>query len=84
MQIILGIIITCAGASLIAKTEWFVSNFGRLSWFEQNLGSEGGTRLGYKIIGILILFIGIIMMTGSGNLFFGWLVSPLTKFSNPV
>jgi len=40
--------------------------------------------LGYKIIGILILFIGIIMMTGSGDLFFGWLLSPLTKFSNPV
>ena len=82
-QIILGAVITVAGAFLIMKTEWFVENFGRLSWFENNLGSEGGTRLGYKIIGILLLFIGIVMMTGSGDLFFGWLFAPLTRFSNP-
>ena len=83
MQIILGILITLAGAIFIAKTEWFLENFGRIGWFDEKLGSEGGSRLGYKIIGILLLFIGIVMMTGSGDAFFSWVLSPLTKYSNP-
>ena len=82
MQIILGILITAGGAIFIAKTEWFLENFGRIGWFEEKLGSEGGSRLGYKIIGILLLFIGIIMMTGSGDAFFSWVLSPLTKYSS--
>jgi fatty acid desaturase len=82
-MIILGAVITVAGGFFIIKTEWFLSNFGRLSWFEDKLGSEGGSRLGYKIIGIILLVVGIIMMTGSGGNFFSWLLEPLTKYSNP-
>ncbi|MEI6835356.1 MAG: hypothetical protein WCK59_00850 [Candidatus Falkowbacteria bacterium] len=83
MQIVLGIVITALGAFMAIKTEWFLENLGRLDWFEAHLGSEGGTRLGYKLMGVLVIFIGVIMMTGSGDLFFSWLVSPLTKFANP-
>ena len=50
--------------------------------FDENLGAEGGSRLGYKLMGVLILFIGIILMTGSGDAFFGWALSPLTQYSN--
>ena len=83
MQIVWGIIIAAVGAILVIKTEWFLENFGRIDWSDKNLGSSGGSRLGYKLLGVIILFIGIIMMTGSGNLFFGWLLAPLTKYSNP-
>ena len=83
MQIILGILITAVGAYMVIKTEWFLETFGRISWFEEKLGSDGGSRLGYKLMGVLILFIGIILMTGSGDAFFGWAVSPLTQYSNP-
>jgi hypothetical protein len=83
MQIVWGIIIAVVGALLVAKTEWFVQNFGRIEWCERNLGSSGGTRLGYKLMGVIILFIGIIMMTGSGDLFFGWIFAPLTNLSHP-
>ncbi|MHB8904072.1 MAG: hypothetical protein ACYC40_03140 [Patescibacteria group bacterium] len=82
-HIILGIIITAAGTYLVIKTEWFLNNFGRLSWFEEKLGSEGGSRLGYKLIGIILIFIGIIVLTGSGNAFMMWLVSPLTQYNQP-
>jgi hypothetical protein len=82
MQIIFGIILTLVGAVLVMKTEWFLETFGRVSWFDENLGSEGGSRLGYKLMGVLVLFIGIILMTGSGNSFFGWALSPLTQYSN--
>jgi hypothetical protein len=83
MQIFGGLIVVLIGAGLAIKTEWFVENFGRITWFEDNLGTEGGTRLGYKLLGILAVFIGIIVMTGSGGLFFGWLFSPLTRYMQP-
>lgn len=82
-QILGGLVITLIGVSLAIKTEWFMENFGRVEWFENNLGSEGGTRLGYKLLGFIFIFIGIVIMTGSGGAFFGWLFSPLTKYSNP-
>lgn len=80
-HVILGILITAAGVGMIMKTEWLVNNFGRIAWFEDKLGSEGGTRLGYKLIGIIVLFVGIVVMTGSGPEFMRWLVSPLVNSS---
>ncbi|MFA5131525.1 MAG: hypothetical protein WC467_03795 [Patescibacteria group bacterium] len=82
-QVILGIIITLASVFMIIKTEWLVNNFGRIAWFEDKLGSEGGTRLGYKLIGIIALFIGIVVMTGSGQDLMNWLLSPLIKSGQP-
>jgi len=83
MQIILGILITALGAFMVIRTDLILQTFGRVSWFEENLGSEGGSRLGYKLLGLLILFFGIIMMTGSGDSFMSWATSPLTQYSNP-
>jgi hypothetical protein len=82
-HIILGAVIMVPGIFLVIKTEWFVNNFGRLAWFEEKLGSEGGTRLGYKLFGLLFLFIGIIVLTGSGSSFMNWLLSPLLKYNQP-
>lgn len=83
-HIILGIIVTAAGAGMVIKTEWLVNNFGRIAWFEEKLGAEGGTRLGYKLIGLIAIFIGIIVMTGSGSGFFGWALSPLIRSGAPA
>jgi len=80
MSVILGILITAAGVLLVAKTEWFVNNFGRIAWFEDKLGSEGGSRLGYKLVGLIAAFIGIIVMTGSGSAFMLWLLGPLLHY----
>ena len=74
---------TAAGAFLVIRTEWIINNFGRIAWFEAKLGSDGGSRLGYKLIGIIVLIIGIIVMTGSGDSFMEWLLSPLLKYSQP-
>lgn len=70
-----------AGTFLVIKTEWFVYNFGRIAWFEANLGSDGGSRLGYKLVGIIFIIIGIITITGSGNAFMHWLLAPLLKYN---
>jgi len=78
-EILIGIALVAAGAVLVMKTEWFINNFGRLAWFEAKLGFEGGSRLGYKLIGVLLLIVGIIFMTGSGESFAAWLLSPFLK-----
>jgi hypothetical protein len=80
-QIILGIIIMVSGLAIVLKTEWLLDNFGRIAWFEAKLGAEGGSRLGYKLVGLLAIIIGIIVMTGSGPGFLGWLVSPLIRYN---
>lgn len=79
-HIILGLLIMAPGVFLVIKTEWFVNNLGRIAWFEEKLGSEGGSRLGYKIIGLIFLFIGILVLTGSGPSFMRWLLSPLLQY----
>lgn len=82
-HIFLGLLVIGAGIFPVIQTEWFMNNFGRIAWFEDKLGTEGGSRLGYKLVGILFLFIGIIILTGSGTDFAGWILSPLTQYSSP-
>ncbi len=79
MNIIYGIAMIAIGFAIIAKSEALLSFFGRVSFFEQHLGSEGGSRLGYKLVGLIILFIGILTMTGLIDGFMRWLVSPLVR-----
>jgi len=81
MSIFIGLLIIAAGVLLVVSTEWFLNNFGRIAWFEDKLGSEGGSRLGYKLVGIIFLIIGIIVMTGSGREFGQWILGPLTKYN---
>jgi len=81
MSILIGIVITAVGALLVIYTEWFINNFGRIAWFEEKLGADGGSRLGYKLVGAAFLFIGIITMTGGGPNFIEWLLSPLLKYN---
>ena len=81
MSIFIGSLIIAAGAILVIKSEWFLQNFGRIAWFEAKLGAEGGSRLGYKLIGIILLLVGIIVFTGSGPNFMAWLLSPLLKYT---
>lgn len=76
-QIIAGIVMLIGGLGMIFKTEWLINNFGRIAWFDQKLHSEGGSRLGYKLIGLILAFIGIIFTTGSGPMFTEWALSPL-------
>ena len=81
MTIVISIVMMALGVLLVIKSDWFLNNFGRVQWFENNLGSSGGSRLGYKLLGIIILFLGVIFITGSGNNFMNWATSPLTKYN---
>jgi len=81
MYIIIGFIVLAAGALLVIKSEAMLNAFGRIAFFEKYLGSEGGSRLGYKIIGLIAIFIGLLIMTNMIGGFLGWLLSPLLRVS---
>ena len=55
-----GIILIAVGFIFVWKTEWFQQNFGGIGFAEKHLGSEGGSRLMYKVIGVIIIILGII------------------------
>jgi hypothetical protein len=55
-RIIVFIIGTLGGISLVWKTEWYVQNIGKSAWAEEHLALAGGSRTLFKIIGILVIF----------------------------
>lgn len=79
MKILGGLIVIALGTAIIMYTEWILKNFGKVTWFEKNLGAEGGTRLGYKLIGLIIIFLGLLMITGMMDGFLNFVLSPLTR-----
>ncbi|MFA5886212.1 MAG: hypothetical protein WC863_00350 [Patescibacteria group bacterium] len=79
--IIIGLLALTTGGFLVIKTEWFLNNFGRIAWFEDKLGVEGGSRFGYKLVGLIFLIIGLIAITGNGESFMFWITSPFTRYT---
>jgi hypothetical protein len=79
MHIIYGLLITTGGVAMIFYSESLLRNIGRIGFFEAHLSSAGGSRLGYKLIGIVLTFIGIILLTGLYDNFMQWLLSPLIR-----
>ena len=62
-RIILGLIIAAIGALITIKAEWIYQNFGPIPSADKYLGTEGGSRLAYKLIGILAAIVGFLIMT---------------------
>ena len=76
MQYFIGILMVLAGVVLILKTQWFIENFGTNAWAEEKLGTSGGTRLMYKLIGIIFIFFGFLAIT---NMWQGFLLGTIGK-----
>jgi hypothetical protein len=61
LKFLLGMLIIGAGVVMTIKSEWFYENFGAVAWAEEKLGS---TRLFYKLLGIIISLLGMLVATG--------------------
>ena len=81
MIILLGLFMIGIGLAMTIKTEGFLKTFGRGVFFEKYLGTEGGSRLGYKLLGIVLVIIGVLVATGAGPDMLYWLFSPLLKYN---
>lgn len=52
------------GSLLVMKTQWIYDFIGPIEWAEQHLGTEGGTRLFIKLIGVVMIFGVLLAATG--------------------
>lgn len=77
LRIVGGLLLIVIGVLFVWKTEWFMQNVGRIAWAEEKLGDS---RLFYKLLGIIIIFIGLMAMTG---LLGGFLLGTVGKLFVP-
>ena len=72
-----GILIAAVGYLLIWKSNWLLNNFGRVTWAEKHLGTSGGSRLMYKLIGLTIVISGFLYATNLGGAFIKWIATSI-------
>ncbi len=83
MVFLVGLVMLVVGALITVKANKVLEILGPSEFFETKLGSSGGSRLGYQLLGIALAFLGILAMTGLIQGFTGWILSPLLKVSVP-
>ena len=64
MRYIVGIIGALVGGLMVLKAEVIYRNFGPVGWAEAHLGTEGGSRLFYKLLGLAIILFSLLYMSG--------------------
>lgn len=64
MKYIIGLLVIAASVFMVVKTEWMLENFGRSAWAEEKFVTSGGTRLLYKVIGIIAIILTLMVWTG--------------------
>ena len=64
MKYLIGLIVLIFGSLLLIKTEWFYGWTGPIDWAEQHLGTEGGTRMLIKIIGLILIMGTFLVLSG--------------------
>ncbi len=58
LRILIGFAFIAAGIGLSMKADWVYQTFGGSAFAEKWLRSEGGSRLFYRLIGILLIMTG--------------------------
>jgi hypothetical protein len=79
-RIILGLIMIVIGTWVIIKTERILEMVGTNAWAEAKFGGWGGTRFMYKMIGLIVIFFGMQVMT---NMFGAFINATLIKWLVP-
>jgi len=61
-KFIIGFLIAVVGAITVIKSEWMLQNFGAIDWAESHFASSGGSRFGYKLVGMIFILVGLMVM----------------------
>ncbi len=57
---------------MVIKTQWIYDFTGPIEWAEQHLGTEGGTKVFIKLLGVVLIIGTFLAATGIlGNLILG-------------
>jgi hypothetical protein len=76
MRYFIGLLLVAVGVGMVLKTEWIISNFGSSAWAEEKFGTSGGSRMMYKVIGIVLIFFGFLSIT---NMIQGFLIGTVGR-----
>ena len=78
-RILIGLAISFLGVLFVWKTDIFYSMLGSVEWADRTFGG-GGTRTFYKLMGVGILLIGVMVMTNLFEILIGGFVKSLFAF----
>lgn len=67
MKYVVATLILAAGIYFVMRTESMLNMFGRVDWAEQNMQLMGGTRMFYKLLGLIAIIVGLLILTGLGE-----------------
>ena len=63
-RIIISLIGIAFGTWCVWKSDWLVTNLGRIPWAEAHLSTDGGSKLMYKLIGLAAIFLSFLYRFG--------------------
>jgi len=76
MNYFISFLFIALGCFMVVKTEWILNFFDYSAWAEAKFGAWGGSRTLYKLIGLIIIILALMWMTG-------WLQDILISIFNP-
>ena len=74
--IIIGLLVVALGFFMVYRPSFFADFMGHQAWVEK-IFQVYDDELAYKIIGVIIIFVGALIMTGLIWGVLGWLLSPI-------
>ena len=83
MPVIIGAILVILGFAMVYYSGWLYNNIGAVAFFEKYLPTSGGTRLGYKLIGMFVIFLGALTTFGLIDRFIFWVFEPVIRMMYP-
>jgi hypothetical protein len=75
-RILIGLAIVAVAAMMVIRTQWFMGIVGRIPWAETHLGG-GGSRALLKIIGVVLIFVGFLVIFNMWEGVIIWILGPL-------
>jgi len=84
MHFIFGLIGVAVGFLITWKSEWFLEQLGHIEWAEEHMGTMGGTRMFWKLLGMAIIFLSFLFMTGALQGIILSVFTPLFRGLGPV
>ena len=76
VRILIGAAVTFVGFLVVYRPRYFLDFLGNQAWVEK-IFSVNDQELAYKIIGIIVIFVGVLIMTDLIYNLLGWALSPI-------
>jgi len=76
VRILIGLIVIVVGFLMVYRPRYFLDFLGNQAWVEK-IFSVNDQELAYKIIGLVVIFVGILISTNLIYNLLGWALSPI-------